>query len=86
MSATAHQLSAATIAQTDSNLRLLREFTRRFTANPELLAQIPDGATLVLLPDDDDNTREMNIEMGLAAVRAGRNVYFMHMQPPGDGG
>ncbi|MFW6074687.1 MAG: DUF5647 family protein, partial [Chloroflexota bacterium] len=47
--------------------------------SPELLDFVPDGATVVFVPDDDPGIAERNIEAGVAAVRAGENIYFLHV-------
>jgi hypothetical protein len=49
-----------------------------------VLDDIPDGATLVLLPPDDPDFSEEAIALGIADVRRGRNVYFKHV-PAGFG-
>ena len=68
---------AATQEVTDKNLALAFEFMRAHLADDE----VPDGATLVLLPDDDATQTAANIEIGLAAIRRGKNVHFRHVHP-----
>ena len=57
------------------------------------LDDIPDGATLVLLPADDPAFCEEAIALGIADVRRGLIVYFKHvpadlgkdrLAPPGE--
>lgn len=58
----------------DQALKLLGEVLD----DPALLHDIPNGATVVILPDSDlEQTRE-NLRLGMAAVCRGDNVYFVH--------
>lgn len=43
-----------------------------------VLAGIPDGALLILLPEDDASFLEQSIALGIDAVREGRDVVFRH--------
>lgn len=61
-------------------LNLSRRFTLAIHDNPALLEEIPDGVTLVLLPDDDPAFAEANMEIGLGELRRGKNVYFRHVR------
>jgi hypothetical protein len=54
-------------------------FTRAAFADPSLLDEIPNGVHLVLLPEGDPAHVEYEIELGLAALRRGENVYFRHV-------
>lgn len=66
-------------SDTDRVFDLLDEFTQSAIADPLLLDGIPNGATLVLLPDDDPEFVERSIQRGVDAIRQGRNVYFRHV-------
>jgi hypothetical protein len=57
------------------------DLTRAVLVDPTLLDEIPDGVTLVLLPDDDPDVAAEQIEAGLFAVREGRDVLFRHIRP-----
>jgi hypothetical protein len=46
---------------------------------PELLADVPADATVILLPGDDPELVTFNLELGMRAIREGRNVYFRHV-------
>jgi hypothetical protein len=52
--------------------------------DPTLLEGIPNGCTLFLLPADEPAYLELSLELGIAAIREGRNVYFKHV-PAGFG-
>ncbi len=52
------------------------EIGRAIIADPSLLDDIPNGATLVLLPDDDPGRAAERKALGLAALERGESVYF----------
>jgi Family of unknown function (DUF5647) len=66
--------------QTRRNLELSRRWALAILADPTLLDEIPEGCDLELLPDDDPELSALNIELGLAALRRGFNVYFRHVR------
>jgi hypothetical protein len=72
--------ATATVTDADRVFDLLDDFTQAIFADPSLLDDIPDGATLVLLPDDDPDFIERSIARGIAAIRQGRDVYFKHVR------
>ena len=77
---TAHTRSAPIVeTDTDRVFDLVDDFTQAILADPTLLAGVPHGATLVLLPDDDPEFVDRSIERGIATVRRGRDVYFRHV-------
>jgi hypothetical protein len=47
--------------------------------DPALLDEIPEGTTLVLIPSDDPAIAEANLEIAMAEVRKGRDVYIRHI-------
>lgn len=47
---------------TEKNLTLSFEFERYLLENPELLDEIPSGAEVVLLPKDDPELYQLNLE------------------------
>ncbi len=73
-------ITAERAATVDRNLELSRRFTLATFADPTIADDIPDGAMVVLIPDDDPDHARANIEIGLAAVRRGENVYFRHVR------
>ena len=60
----------------ERNLMLLTAFTRAVIANPSLGAEIPKGATLVLIPDDDPELAAYNRSLGERAQAAGKVVHI----------
>jgi hypothetical protein len=48
--------------------------------DPNMLERIPDGATIVLIPKDDPEQAAYNIQLGVAAVEAGDDAYFLHVE------
>jgi hypothetical protein len=66
--------------QTRRSLELSRRWAKAILEDPDLLDEIPDGCDLELLPDDDLELAELNVELGLAALRRGFNVYFRHVR------
>jgi hypothetical protein len=52
--------------------------------DPSLLEEIPHGAVVFLLPAGEPDFLERSLELGVAAAREGRNVYFKHV-PAGFG-
>ena len=63
----------------ERNLDLAHQLLQAQFADPDRLAEIPDSATIVFLPADDSELTAYNLEIGLAAVRNGRDVYFRHV-------
>jgi hypothetical protein len=46
----------------EKNITLSFEFERYILEHPEMLEQIPQGAEVVLLPNDDPELRRLNLE------------------------
>jgi hypothetical protein len=66
----------------EHNLELARAFITAQLEHPEQLAEIPAGEpspTVILLPDDDPELAAYNLQLGLRAIKDGRNVYFRHV-------
>lgn len=64
----------------DRNLSLASEFLQAVLDDPALVEQIPDGVTLVLIPNDDPELARFNLDLGWKAVLAGEDVYFRHVR------
>ena len=62
----------------NKNIDLAFKLLGEVLDNPELLDDIPSGATVVILPDNDPEQASDNLRRGIAAVRRGDNVYFVH--------
>lgn len=56
------------------------DLARLALEDPTMLDRIPNGATVMLLPDDDPSVTDDNIRDGIDAIAAGANVYFMHVR------
>ena len=56
------------------NLDLQAEFERHLIERPEMLAQIPQDAQVVLLPEYDPDLYEHNFELYRRSVRQGDRV------------
>ncbi|MDQ3696395.1 MAG: hypothetical protein M3464_22665 [Chloroflexota bacterium] len=54
---------------------------RGAAANPAVARDIPMGATIVLIPDDDPELAEAEMAAGMAALGQGQDVYFRHIRP-----
>jgi hypothetical protein len=67
-------------AMAERVLALTAEFMQHVASNPGIAPMIPDGATVILLPDNDLELAEHNTLLGMDAVAAGQNVYFLHVQ------
>ena len=58
------------------------DWARAVVADPTILDEIPNGCTLVLLPEGaDQEFVETNLAIALRAARRGRNVYIRHLAP-----
>lgn len=54
--------------------------------DPAVADAIPNGATVQLLPDDDPELFDYELQLGLKAARRGENVYLVHLRRRADGG
>jgi hypothetical protein len=57
---------------------LTADFIEAAFDDASVLAGIPDGVLLILLPEDDQSFLEESISLGIDAVREGRDVVFRH--------
>ncbi len=60
-------------------------FARAEFTDPSILANVPNGASLVLIPDDDPAAATRAIRAGVTAVERGKNVFFLHILQGEDG-
>ena len=70
-------------AMTERVLELTSAFIESIAANPAMAPMIPDGATLILVPDNDPELAAHSVSLGMDAIAAGENVYFLHIQITG---
>lgn len=73
------------ITATDRTLALAEELFQAAKTDPSIYDEIPQGATLVLLPLNDPTVVQVNVESGLASIERGENVYFLHLRRLADG-
>jgi hypothetical protein len=58
----------------EKNITLSFEFERYILEHPEVLEQIPDGAQVVLLPQDDPELYRINLNAAQKAREIGKGV------------
>jgi hypothetical protein len=63
----------------DRNIELGFDFTERILADPSLMPNLPNDSLIVLLPDDDPELANANLEGAVRAARNGRNVFLFHV-------
>lgn len=64
----------------EKNITLSFEFERYILEHPEVLEQIPDGAQVVLLPQDDPELYRINLNAVQKAHQAGRTVPVVYVE------
>jgi len=66
----------------EKNITLSFEFERYVVEHPEILEQIPDGATVIFLPKDDPELYRVNLETAHKAQVTGRtpSVVFLEVE------
>jgi hypothetical protein len=55
-------------------------FLHSIVDDPTILDDIPNGSTVVLIPDDDPELAELNLQSGLDSARRGADVYIRHIR------
>lgn len=63
---------------THRNIQLGIVFTEGIIAGT-VTDDVPKGVNLILLPKDDPDMIEANIEIGIDAIRRGDSVYFRYV-------
>ena len=56
------------------------DFLKAIIDDPSIADDIPNGATVVLLPDDDTELAESSLQGGIEAARKGADVYIRHFK------
>jgi hypothetical protein len=66
----------------EKNITLSFEFERYVVERPEILSQIPDGATVIFLPKDDPELYRVNLETARKVQAEGRatSVVFLEVE------
>ena len=62
------------------NLILSTEFDRYVIEHPEFAGKIPQNAQMVLLPEDDPELCQNNIEIAKAQCEDGQPVVYVHIE------
>lgn len=71
--------NAATPGAVDRDTNLWVTFTQAIVDDPSILEDVPEGATVVLIPNDDPELAEVNYQRAIEAARRGADVYIRHM-------
>jgi hypothetical protein len=64
----------------EKNITLSFEFERYIQENPELLEKIPDGAQVVLLPQDDPELYRINLDAARKRHQGGDGVRIVYVE------
>lgn len=62
------------------NMQLQSEFVKYLIEHPEFDAQIPDGAHIVFMPDNDPELREENTKLIEQVRREGNKVVIVRVK------
>jgi hypothetical protein len=65
----------------ERNMTLSFEFSRYLLEHPELEEQIPEGACVVLLPEDDPELCDHNRRIGEQQRRSGQPLTYIRLHP-----
>ena len=68
-----------TAEQTTKNIKLAGRFLREVLANPDLLAQVPQDASVVILPSDDPELAEYNRSLAARLIERGEDVIMIRL-------
>ena len=63
----------------DKSLSVGGEFDRYVLEHPEVLDQIPNGATIILLPKDDPEFCEENMKLARQITERGETVVYVEV-------
>ena len=61
---------------TRRNIDQAFDFLRAIGEDPSLLHEIPEGSAVVLIPRNEPDLAETNIEIAMHIARRGHNVYI----------
>jgi hypothetical protein len=64
----------------ERNIALLGDLMRYLLAEPQILNSLPDNFELVILPEDDPEMRQYNLELLDAYGSEGKPVVFVRMK------
>lgn len=77
-----HTLNPMTVEMTTRNIRLTGRFLAEVMDDPDILNEIPDDATVVLLPTDDPELAQYNIDLMTTAGMTGGGVIVRRVGVP----
>lgn len=83
--ADAEEIDDVTKAIVERHIELFFALMRADIANTSVMDGVPNRASLALLPDDDPEVAEYALQAGVAGVKRGKNVYFLHITHDADG-
>lgn len=66
-------------ARITKNIELAFCLAQEIVDDPSILDEIPDDATMILLPLDAPDVAESNLQGGVRLVRQGHDVTFRHV-------
>lgn len=72
--------STSSTRMAERNIDAAFTFLSQIFNDPSMLDTIPDGATIVFIPKDDQEAAAANLELGISAVQSGADVYFRHVE------
>jgi hypothetical protein len=81
--ATASAIDPRTAEAVDRNLYWVREYLQTQLVDPDNMEQVPEGVRTILLPDDDPEWFEYNLQSVINSLRRGKNVYARHVTKDG---
>lgn len=67
------------VEHTTKNIRLVGQFLHDLLDDPTKIESIPDGATVVLLTEDDPELSQANLKAGSRAAELGKTVVVRHV-------
>jgi len=68
---------------TERDTELHAAFVDAYFEDTTILEEIPNGSALFLIPDDDPELAESNLQSALDAARQGYDVYIRQFPGPG---
>lgn len=75
----AHTIQQGATGFVERNIELAFWFAQQQLEHPELAEEVPNGATLILIPQNDPDLAMHNAGLGMKAIANGENVYFRHV-------
>jgi hypothetical protein len=70
-----HMLNPMTVEMTTRNIRLTGRFLAEVMDDPDILNEIPDDAIVVLIPPDDPELAQYNIDLMTATGTTSGDIF-----------